>query len=230
MRYLLPLLLLLSLNVHAADVTATGVTCNANQPASITIDAGDNRQLFYSITEDNDTPNSDVATIGTISETEVLTFLDTTPTNDHNHTIWIWNEAAVASMSGTTVSGATGGSDNIHCWGVIDDADQTVLGAWDFTSYTGASSTPSVTSTATSSDYVLIAAIVAQSSRTLDDWDTFTERGETAGTASHGLASGVGGDGTTVVTLSSSGETTLTALVFLDGATSNTALLRRRRQ
>lgn len=225
-------LLFLAFPVYAADIGATGVTCSLTIPASVTLDAGSNRKLFFSISSEvNTTPQGDVATVGGQAETETFVYTETSATQDHHHEVWIWDETAIAAMSGSSVSGTEGGSVNMFCWGVVTDAIQTALSAHTGTDYQASSATATVTTTSTANDFIFASAVRSTgTSATFDSWDTLTEDFDAAGGSQRlGAASGTGGDNSTVITMSSSSEITAAALVFANAAAADDDWLRQGR-
>jgi len=229
------LALLLPGLLWAAADGSSGWTCQESKPATVTIDSGSNRLfIMYAVEEVDSGVTMDVATIGTVAETETFGYTETGATNDSQHYVWIWNEAAIASMSGTTVVATDStGTDGTFIWGTVTNADQTALSAFDDTSFTdNTTQYIEVTTTSSMGDLIIVTAMRhANTSGDFDSFDTLTIGCQNSPESSRdiGLGSGNGGDGTTRVThtnVSGPPDNTATSLIILNG---QSALLRRRR-
>jgi len=227
------LLLLLPFSVHAANVTSTtGWTCQATLPASMTIDSGSNRKVVISNLEEDNTPESAITSLGGVAPTETITYSETSTGGDHTHTDWIWNEAAIVSMSGSTISG-TDGLEGGWCVGTIEDTNQAAISSHVGTNVDLSATQIAVTSTSSSGDLILSKFIKGTSvTGGWTTYDTLTEIGNIgAGARDVAFAAGNGGDSSTLGAHdgASAGEMTASALVFADASAVNNDWVRIRR-
>lgn len=205
----------LALPVFAADITATtGWTCiNSNEPSgSPTIDSGSNRKfVMWGIFESNTDPAPTI-TVGGVAETEELTFFySPTSTVDHHAYVQIWNESAIGSMSGTTISysDSSGAFNKAFCYGTIEDTDQANLSSFTGTNNVDTGSSLAVTSTSSSGDYLVCSGIKAtDGADSFDSWDTLTEFHDDDGGDGWraGYGEGDGGDNSTTITVNDSAD------------------------
>lgn len=228
-RVLATLALLLALPAWGANVTATtGWAQGADQSepnGTLTIDAGSNRLLIVvMLTESNNDPDPVTFTVGGQAPTESLDFPLTAFSTDHHHKVWIWNEAAIAAMSGSAASysDATAATPKKWLYGTIENADQTALGAFDDTDSLGSGGANQITLTTTSDsgDLALITAI--NGGDNAYGWTGANEvmdDNNTVGGMRLGFATI--GDGTDSVTVTyAAGDASATALVILDASAS----------
>ena len=227
MRRLLPLLLLLAAPAFGANITATtGWVCtdDADPSGTLTIDSGSNRKLVVVWFRENNTdPNPTAITVGGQNPTESLSYSDTplgSPTEWHYW--WIWNESAIGSMSGSTLSltATTATFGRAWCYGVIEDTDQADLTGIPGFATLNEGTSDAATTTSSNGDLIVVSAISDDATVTFSTWDTLTEiaDGDCDG-CQYGLGAGDGGDTPTTVTISATADMTLAGLVFADIST-----------
>jgi len=229
-KYLLPLLFLAA-PAFGADVTATtGWVCAGDDDpgGALTIDSGSNRKLVVIWYRENNTdPNPTAMTVGGQSATESFSY-DVVPTGSPHHWQywWVWNESAIGSMSGSTISltATTAGFGRGWCYGVIDDTDQTNLTALtDTGQVTNETTSIAVTTTSSAGDYVVVPVQSDDGgARTITSCDTLTESTDGDGLSgdgmTFGLCAGDGTDSTTTITWDSASDLVASGLVFPNAA------------
>ena len=135
---------------------------------------------------------------------------------DLNILAFVWNESAIGSMSGSTISYSDSQSSNKMGWSYatfqdVKQASPTITSA-DATSATEVD----VTTTSTANDIIIAAAIDKSNNRAPFDYDTLTERVDwNASQFSIGVADGAGGDGTTKVKNDEVANSNLAALCMV---------------
>lgn len=234
MRWL-GLLLLLPLAVFGADVGVSGLTCSADAPASVTVDSGSDRHLIYIIGEERTgSPGQTVSSIGGQAPTETLSFVDAALDQDHHHIAYVWNESAIGSMSGTSVSASGAATTDQHCYLTVTEADQAAFAGWTDTDSSLSTTSLTLTTTSNAGDFIIANGIKGkQASETFTSWSPLTEQDDTQ-TASqrHGLAyaqAGASDDSVTVQVSGSANELSAAALVIPDAGGSALSLIRKRR-
>jgi len=124
---------------------------------------------------------------------------------DHADTFiwsWFWDEAAIAAMSGTTLTLTESGTPSKHDWdyivfqGALDGAEYAT--SVDIASADTADIT--TTSASTSDDFLAVAFNRTAASRDVTDYDTLTQGWQFNTDYSIGVADGAGGDDTTTLT------------------------------
>jgi hypothetical protein len=221
-------LLLLAFNAQAANVTApTGFVCQADADpnGTLTLDAGSNRKLLVFMARQNNTDPAPTITVDGDAPTETLTFnFDSAVSPEHWHYGFLWDEATIAAMGGSLVAYSGGaGFSRFWCYGVIEDTVQTNLTSFIGTDAFDSGTELSLTSTSSSGDLIVAGGTVQPETTTFTDWDTLTEHFDAdIDTKRGGFASGNGGDTPTTVTVSTSGATSGTLIVFEDLASGPT--------
>lgn len=205
--------------------TAGSWTCsNAEPSGSYTIDAGSNRKFLVILQDEtNTTTTVSTFTIGGQAATETFQDTNTTASADHQRKAFIWNEAAIAAMSGTGISYTDDNAlTKFFCSVTIQDTNQSNLSNYTQVAYSTGSTAPAVTTTSSSGDLVVVELIGSTASFTVTGWETLSEKWDQDGGGQPSWfagASGDGGDATTTLTLSAAAEVTLASLVFPNAAT-----------
>src|SRR5690606_241263 len=103
-------------------------------------------------------------TVGGQSPTETIGPFVVTETNgDHHHYLYVWDETAIGSMLGTTISYSDGGGNFTKgfLWGTIEDTDQSALSNFTGTAFNLAASSLNVTSTSSAGDLIVCGSIAS---------------------------------------------------------------------
>ena len=193
---------------------------DSNPNGSVTIGGGSNRALLgYLSAEHGAGTPVPVITVGGQAETIEYIFETEDGADDMYVFMFLWNEAAVAAMSGSTISWSSGQSLTKRGWGfaTYQDVDQSSFpkGQAELASTSGGT-TIDIGSTSVSGDRIIVASMnkggIAHSA-----WDTLAESQDAnvdSGNAQVGLGEGNGGDGTTTVTYASSVNHAVMAIVL----------------
>lgn len=213
----------------AGFVSDPAATCiNSDEPstqwATVTVEAGANRKFVVTHGEERNVDPAATFTVGGQAPTETVRFATTTPTTtDHYHYLYIWNEAAIALMTGSgtptlSYSDANTAVGKGYCYGTIQNTTQANLGTT-FTDSDVALNAGSLALTTTSgaSDLVLVQS-VAEGTGATHTWSAgITEIHDADGGDSwrYGVASG-NADSVTVTYAVSTEDVSAVAMVFPD--------------
>ena len=199
---------------------------SADPTGSLTISAGSNRCLIVATQCERNSYSVSTFTVGGQAYTYQYEVIETSTAPDLIGRFFIWNEAAIAAMSGTAVAYSdTVSVPGKHAWSyaVLQNVLQTSLGADQFdTAFHASTNALDITTTSSSDDYVVVGCTRLAASRDLTDWDTLSEIYD--GTDSNSffraaLGAGAGGDNTTTVTGDGTAdEMLLISFVALDSA------------
>ena len=183
-------------------------TSGGGEPSgSLTIDAGNNRKLVLVVVgEDGTNWSVTTMTVGGQSASSTLSVVESGAGFNTSCRGFVWDETAIAAMSGTTISYADDVAVDYIAWAylVVDDADQSA----DSWADTQTGDDPTITTGGTSADLVYLFGAHPDGTLGVSDWDTgMTEIWVDDLTSFEGdAASGAGGDSpyTLVVSGSSS--------------------------
>jgi hypothetical protein len=163
---------------------------------SLTISAGSDRLLWVVyFAETGGTHTYTSITVGTVAPTGTLVEESTASPNTFIWS-WYWDEAAIASMTGTTASITKGGTPTVHDWDYI-----VFSGASDGAEYatsvdvaTQANTSISTTSVSSVNDFIAVAINRESENRDITAYDNLTEGWQFNTDYSIAVADGVGGD------------------------------------
>ena len=212
---------------------------DASDPTgSATISAGSNRVHIELVIGERTGGDISVSTytIGTKTyDVASELFLDN-GTEDLLVKIFVWLEATIASMSGTSRSYADdaapiGASMSWSAATFQDVGDQSIT-ADNFDQQSSASTkTLTHDTTSTSDDEIIAAAVLNASSRAPFDWDTLTEQQTTSPNPISGVADGNGGDNSTLLQNDGVANSAFAAITLVLFASSgNTMLIRQQHE
>lgn len=199
---------------------------SADPTGSLTISAGSNRCLIVAQQAERNSYSVSTFTVGGQSYTYQYEVIETSTAPDLIGRFFIWNEAAIAAMSGSAISYTdTVAVPGKFAWSyaVLQNVLQTSLGADQFdTAFNASTDALDVTTTSTANDYVVVSSTRLAASRDITNWDTLTEVYDSTDSNSFyraSLGAGAGGDNTTTVTGDGTAdEMLLISFVALDSA------------
>jgi hypothetical protein len=179
----------------------TGLTVGA-PTGSASISAGPRRLLWLVYAaETGGTHTFTSITVGGVSPTGSL-LEESTASPDNFIWSWYWDEAAIAAMSGTTITLTKGGTPVTHVWDYI--VFQGAGGAPEYaTSVEEVSSNDTAITAASETDigdFIAVAINRSASARDVTDYDTLTEGDQYNTDFTVAVADGKGGDDTTDLT------------------------------
>jgi len=179
----------------------SGQTAGSPNAASLTISSGSDRVLVLSYFAEVGTHALTSITVGTVAPTGSL--VETSPdVSNQKIWTWYWDEAAIASMTGSTVALSKTGSASKHDYDYA--VYQDVTGGAEFGTSVSSSSatsiTVSTTSTSTSDDMIAVFANRSSANRDITAWDNLTEEWIFRTDYCIGIADGVGGDDDVLLT------------------------------
>ena len=202
---------------------------------SLTISAGTagGRVLWIVYFQEGGTKVYTSMTVGTVAATGEL--IEESPDTSGTHIwSWFWDEAAIASMTGTTVSFSFTGTATKHDFdyivfeGALDGAEYATS-----TSSSGANNS-SITNDATAStadDFFAIAINRSASARTVDAYENLTEGWQYNVDYTLAVADGAGGDDTETLTGDGFSGDWFTQMIHMKaGAASNPPMMNRMMQ
>lgn len=166
-----------------------------------TISAGSDRGLWIVYFAEVGVATFTSITVGGVSPT--VSLIETSPdVSNQKIWSWYWDEAAIASMSGTTISFSKTGSATKHDWDYVVFSGATG-GAEYGTSVSESSSADtsiSTTSASTSSEFIAIAANRSSPNRNITAYDNLTEGWQFNTDYTIAVADGAGGDDAVALT------------------------------
>ena len=184
---------------------------------SVTIGAGSNRMIVFLVwCELGSQLTVSAFTIGG-QAASYTGYMYQNASPDLNILAFVWNESAIGSMSGSTISYTDDQSSNKMGWSYATFQDVKQASPTITSTNTGTTATEvDVTTTSTSSDIIIAAAIDKSNNRAPFDYDTLTERvAWNASQFSIGAADGAGGDGTTKIKNDEVANSNLAALCMV---------------
>jgi hypothetical protein len=190
---------------------------NSEPTGSLTIGTGSNRMFVLITTAETDGDYTiSVMTVGGESATYTFdVFWESGGTNDLKVTAHVWNEAAIAAMSGSTASYTDDTTDAKKHFNYITMQDTAQQSPPDDSPSVSSSTTHDVDTTSTSDDWILWISAGQSAARPITDADTtdiFWNDGTDSYMSSGG--DGVGGDNTTTLTIGLADELLALGLVF----------------
>jgi len=168
---------------------------------SLTISAGSDRLLWIVNMVETGTTNSFTSiTVGTVAPTGSLVEESTNVPNSFLWS-WYWDEAAIASMTGTTVAFSKSGTPGTVDWDYIVFSGAS--GGAEYatsTDETAVNSSITLTGTSTADDMIAVAINRNASARDVQGYDTLTEGWQYNVDYTIAVADGAGGDDTISLT------------------------------
>ena len=167
---------------------------------SVTIGAGSNRMIVFLVwCELGSQLTVSAFTIGG-QAASYTGYMYQNASPDLNILAFVWNESAIGSMSGSTISYTDDQSSNKMGWSYATYQDVKQASLTMTTGDATGGDTINVTTTSTASDMIIAAAIDKSANRYPFSYDTLTEQREWhSDQFAIGVADGAGGDGTTTV-------------------------------
>ena len=212
--------------MSATRVAAWTKTEDGNPVGTVTIAAGSNRKFVVIVqAETTGQPTSNTFTIGGQTYTESFEDYFDNGAQDCWLYAYIWNEAAIAAMSGSTISYNITGTQNARLWAyaMIQDTNQGVT--FKSATQSSGSDTFNVTTTSSAGDFIVVLSMAPNVSRDITNMDTLAEIYDVTpgpGTFAAHLGDGDGGDSTTTFTGDgTTGIYTAIGLVFAAAAAGN---------
>lgn len=201
---------------HADAVAGgSGWTCGETMPGSVTIDAGTSRWFAVLVVEEDDGGAADgvITTIGgqAPDQTDEVSF--TGLTGDGFGEFFLFDEASIDAMSGTTVVYTDSSSTNYWCYGTILDTDQTAITEWFDTAAGDGSAGVAVGTGTDTDDYSVVIGINVQN-EAYASWDMLSELVDVDGTG-HRIGLGAGNVNDSATTVTNSGGASGLALFSL---------------
>ena len=179
----------------------SGQTAGSPDSASLTISAGSNRCLVLVYFSEVSSFTYTSITVGGVAPTG--TSIDENSSSTDNKTwSWYWDEAAIASMSGSTVALTKTGTPSKHDYDYA--VFQGAAGGAEFGTTVESGSTdtiaPTTASASTSSDWIVVTNNRSSANRDIQSYDSLTQEWQFNTDYTISIADGAGGDDTETMT------------------------------
>ena len=186
-------------------------TVDSDPSGSVTISSGSNRAAILALHAETDgEPVVSTMTIGGQAATQEYEIFQSDGVDDMTMFVYLWDESAIAAMSGSAISYADNATLTKRAWsfGTYAGVDQTTFPAAQASFLeTSNSASSDVTTTSNDGERIVVTGIVKNSTGSLASADTLTEVVDVAAGSNSMraiVAEGNGGDNTTTMNLNAS--------------------------